>query len=233
VATIETMRGSASAHPASPHVGTAEGVDALPPVFAAAVASVRAAGLHPDVVVEEVPPPRRVAPYALALDGHIDLESVMARTARPKSLLNRPNPAAEDEDACELTSDLADAGGRFVLLHDPARPEEWDGDQRVIALVKAVVEPELVDDPMMADVAWAWLVEELDAAGATCAELGGTVTLVSSRSFGALDGRRVELRASWTPTGQAGRHVQAWAAALCRLAGVPPVAAGVIRLPRR
>ncbi|WP_336923225.1 DUF3000 domain-containing protein [Aquipuribacter sp. SD81] len=190
----------------------------VPDVFVRAVEALRATVVRREVELEEIPPPRRVAPHAHALDGHLDLSSLRA-------------PGTADVD------DVDDAGGRFVLLHDPAAPEAWGGDLRVIALVKAVVEPELADDPLLAEVVWSWLGEGLDAQEARARRLGGTVTRVVSESFGSLSARpdaiQVELRASWSPEGHPGAHLQAWADVLCRVAGLPPLPSGVSALPRR
>lgn len=178
-----------------------------PAAFTRAVASLRGAHVRPEVRLSEVPAPRKVAPYALAVNGEV---------------------AAVD--------DVDEAGGRFVLLHDPEPPGAWEGDLRVIALVKAVVEPELAQDPMLADVVWAWLGEALTAPQAPTRELGGTVTRVVSETFGTLyetpAAIQVELRASWTPDGPLEMHLQAWADVMCRLAGLPPLAHGVSVLPR-
>jgi len=187
-------------------------------VFDDAVAAVRAAQVRPEVVLTEIPPPRRVAPFAHAVEGHVDLVAVRAG-------------ADEDQDEPD------EAGGRFVLLHDPAAPEAWGSDLRVIALVKAVVEPELAEDPMLAEVVWAWLGESLVGPDAPAHRLGGTVTRVVSESFGSLADRpaaiQVELRASWTPLGPMDAQLGAWADVLCRLAGLPPLPSGVSSLPRR
>ncbi|WP_380168444.1 DUF3000 domain-containing protein [Jannaschia sp. R86511] len=188
-------------------------------VFDEAVAALRRVQVRPEVRLDEIPAPRRVAPFAHAVEGHVDLSSLRATD--------------DDEDG----DDAEEAGGRFVLLHDPDRPEAWGGDLRVIALVKAVVEPELAEDPMLADVAWAWLGEALVAPDAPAHRLGGTVTRVVSESFGSLSDRpaaiQVELRASWTPLGPLEAQLGAWADVLCRLAGLPPLPAGVSALPRR
>lgn len=185
-------------------------------VFDDAVAAVRAAQVRPEVVLTEIPPPRRVAPFAHAVEGHVDLVAVRA---------------GDDQDEAD------EAGGRFVLLHDPASPEAWGSDMRVIALVKAVVEPELAEDPMLAEVVWAWLGESLVGPDAPAHRLGGTVTRVVSESFGSLADRpaaiQVELRASWTPLGPMDAQLGAWADVLCRLAGLPPLPSGVSPLPRR
>lgn len=188
-------------------------------VFDEAVADLRAATVRPEVRLDEVPAPRRVAPFAHAVEGHLDLSSLAGGHGQGDG------------------EDVEEAGGRFVLLHDPDRPEAWDSDLRVIALVKAVVEPELAEDPMLAEVVWAWLGESLVAPDAPAHRLGGTVTRVVSESFGALVDRptaiQVELRASWTPLGPVGAQLVAWADVLCRLAGLPPLPAGVSALPRR
>lgn len=192
-------------------------------VFDTAVAALRTAQARPEVGLEEIPPPRRVAPYAHAIEGHIDLTTLRGP--------HGGEPSDEDVD------DVDEAGGRFVLLHDPDQPEAWGSDLRVIALVKAVVEPELAEDPMLADVVWSWLEESLTGPDVPAVRLGGTVTRVVSESFGSLADRpraiQVELRASWTPLGAMGEHLVAWSDVLCRLAGLPPLPTGVSALPRR
>lgn len=200
--------------------GPAEAGDTPPPpAFVEAAAAVRSAPTRPGVVIEEVAPPRRIAPFAVALTGHLPPEGV--------------GDAPGDSGSAPLRGG---ADGRFVLLHDPSCPDGWGGEQRVVALVTASVEPDLAGDPLLADVAWTWLVDELTAAGAVFDELGGTVTRVLSSSFGVLDDRpeadQVELRASWSPRNSLDIHVEGWTAALCRVAGVPPVAPGVLLLRR-
>lgn len=196
--------------------GTPPASDA-PEVFVRAVEALRGTTVRPEVGLEEIPPPRRVAPFAHAVDGHLDLTALRA-------------PGWDDED-------VDDAGGRFVLLHDPDAPDAWGGDLRVIALVKAVVEPELAEDPLLSEVVWSWLGEALEGPQARARRLGGTVTRVVSESFGSLSARpsaiQVELRASWSPEGHPGAHLQAWADVLCRVAGLPPLPPGVSALPRR
>ena len=91
---------------------------------------------------------------------------------------------------------------------------------------------------MLAEVAWTWLGDALHEAGATAHALGGTVTRVLSQGFGALAGRstgvELEMRASWTPPSTAlGAHLEAWAALLCTVAGLPPAPEGVTPLPAR
>lgn len=209
----------------------------IPREFTDAVASLRAAVVRPEVTLDEVPAPKRIAPHAVAIDGDVDVSSLAPRVStsagrRATTSLVTASGAAGAGPA--VGGD--EAGGRLVLLHDPDPPAAWDGDLRVIVLVKAVVEPELAADPLLAEVVWAWLREELDGAGATARELGGTVTRVASETFGALADRpanvQVELRASWTPCDPPARHVEAWAELMCRLAGLPPAQPGVTAIPR-
>jgi hypothetical protein len=181
-----------------------------PEEFRRALAALRAATPRPEVVLEETPAPQRLAPYAVALTADVT------------------TPGADDELAT----------GRFVLLHDPAGHEAWAGTFRVVTYVRADLEPEMAVDPMLAGVGWAWLTEALDGHGASFAAASGTVTRVASESFGAIAAEtgsaQIEIRASWTPLDESYEaHLLAWCDLLCTTAGLPPVAPGVVTLPRR
>ncbi|GLY17503.1 DUF3000 domain-containing protein [Kineosporia rhizophila] len=182
--------------------------DDAPEGFLDVVSRLRAAKLRPEVILEEVPAPQRIAPFALALSADVVSE--------------------DDEDL---------ATGRFVLLHDPSGPESWEGTYRVVSFIRAALESELATDPLMGQVGWAWLQESLSAAGAGHRASGGTITRVVSESFGALAGQAptvdIELRASWTPVDDAVIHLTAWSELLCTVGGLPPVSPGVTALPRR
>ncbi len=172
-----------------------------------AVASLRDARHRPEVIVDEVPAPQRLAPHALALTAEV-----------------------LDDDGEETAS------GRFVLLHDPQGQEAWDGSFRVVAFAKARLEPEMAADPMLTEVGWAWLEECLEAHGAVYRAPSGTVTRTASQAFGALEDRpmegTVEVRASWTPvTTDLARHSRAWTDLVCAVAGLPPLPPGVVPLP--
>jgi hypothetical protein len=128
-----------------------------------------------------------------------------------------------------------EASGSFVVLHNPDPPPVWEGDVRVVTLAKALVDQEMGTDPLVAEVAWTWLAESLDAIGPLPAALSGTVTRTASESFGGLRARGVsvglEVRASWTPsTADAGAHLAAWLEFLASLAGIEPLPEGVSRL---
>jgi hypothetical protein len=204
--------------------------DDLPDAFARAVASLRPVRLRPEIRLAEAPAPSRLAPFAIALTGDI---------AENFATLGVPGPRSEDVD------DIAT--GRFVVLHDPAGQEAWQGTTRIVAYVRAELEQEMAADPFLAAVGWTWLTEALsrrvglDGARA----VGGTVTRVSSESYGAMSGRpplaHIELRASWTPSigdeegasNDLGPHLQAWAEVLASAAGLPPLPPGVAALPSR
>ena len=179
----------------------------LPPAFRSALAGLSAVKLRPEVVVQELPAPQRLAPYAIALH------------------------------ATAMSGQEEIAEGRLVLLHDPAGQEVWDGDTRCVAYIQAEVDAEIASDPMLAGVGWSWLIEALDSAGAEYAAEGGTVTRTTSERFGALTDHPVscdvEIRASWSPSGDLGPHLMAFGEVLCVAAGLPPIPPGVVQIPKR
>ncbi len=186
---------------------------AFPQAFTDAVAQLRAARLRPEVLCEEMPAPQRIAPFAAALSA-------------------------------DVTVDGDDVGtGRIVLLHDPHGNDSWDGTFRCVAYARADIDPEMANDPLLAEVGWSWLSEALDAHGAAYVAPSGTVTKVSSESFGGMADEeasaQLEIRASWTPVPDDGEpldlgpHVEAWGEMLCTASGLPPVPEGVAPLPSR
>ncbi len=180
-------------------------------LFAEAVRGLGELRVRPEVTVTEVPAPTRIAPHALALTAEVI-----------------PSP---DEEPL--------ASGRFVVLHDPAAPEAWEGGTwRIVSYARAQMEPELASDPMLGEVGWSWLIESLTQAGVSAEALGGTVTRVVSESFASLAHRdpsiELELRASWTPTGEdLADQLRAWVDLLCTIGGLPPLPSGVAALPGR
>jgi len=172
---------------------------AIPPQFAAALASLRNPKIRSDVHLTEIPGPSRIAPFTIALEG----------------TLANPNLDESDE------SDDA-AQGRFVVLHNPAGEAAWDGEFRVVTMVSAELDMQMADDPLLDEVAWSWLTDLLDAAGLEVNALGGTVTRVLSTSFGLDAGvnAELEIRASWTPTDpDLAPHLQVWAELLATAGG--------------
>lgn len=140
--------------------------------------------------------------------------------------------------AVALKAEISDqsATGRFILLHDPEGQESWGGTFRVVIYIRAKLEPEMGNDPLLGSVAWTWLSDSLAQHGVQHCSAGGTATRILSESFGSLQSRLasndVELRASWTPEGSRfGNHLEAWADMVCSFAGLPPLPDGVIALP--
>lgn len=184
---------------------------AVPEEFRVAVEQMHGARLRPEVFCEQMPAPQRIAPFASALSA-------------------------------DVTVDGDDVGtGRIVLLHDPAGNDAWAGTFRCVAYARAEIDPEMANDPLLGEVGWSWLVEALEAHGAEYSSPSGTVTKVSSESFGSMADEdttaQLEIRASWTPVGDPvfdmAPHVEAWAELLCTAAGLPPVPEGVASMPSR
>ena len=178
-----------------------------PEEFLSALEQLRDVRLRPEVILEDIPAPQRIAPHAVAVSADV---------------------VQDDEEL---------ATGRFVLLYDPAGQDAWEGRFRAVTFVRAELEPELAADPLIGEVGWTWLQECLDSADIGYTALGGTVTRVVSESYAALAQRpstmEMEIRASWSPTDNPAEHLEAWASLLCTVAGLPPLPAGVAPLPRR
>jgi len=182
--------------------------DSRPPKdtgFAAVADALRALAFRDDFVVREIAAPDSLAPDAIAFAGDI-----------------RPSDDGVDSEY---------GTGRFVLLHDASEPEQWNGPWRIVCFAQAPLEPEIGTDPLLADVAWSWLVDALESRGAKFHSASGTATKTLSKGFGGLavegDGAQIELRASWTPSGDLTAHLDAWGELVCMLAGLPPGSEGI------
>jgi hypothetical protein len=94
-------------------------------------------------------------------------------------------------------------------------------------------------DPLLTDVAWSWFLESLENAQAGSNAISGTVTKVSSASYGELakneNSAEVEIRASWTPKDAETliRHLSAWFNLLEISAGLTPISNGVTAISPR
>ncbi|MGI8697520.1 MAG: DUF3000 domain-containing protein [Mycobacteriales bacterium] len=178
----------------------------VPPDFATAVSSLRATRLRPEIMLDPISPPQRLAPFSHAIAAEVVVEGEAAAT------------------------------GRLVLLCDPNGQEAWDGTLRLVTFASAELDPEMAGDPLLAEVGWSWLLDALHGRNADYTAAGGTVTQTSSMRFGDLSGPPhtvdIELRASWTPLhADLGAHLLAWGDLLCTAAGLPPP--GVAMLPGR
>jgi len=162
-----------------------------------------------EIILEEVPAPQKLATYAFAFTA--DIAS--------------PSHVEEGEIA----------SGRFVILHEPGGQDTWEGDFRCVTFLRADVDSQMQEDPLLPEVGWNWLLDSLSSLGAQYRAPSGTVTRVSSVSFGKLaprdDGSEVEIRASWTPEikeiGDISLHVHAWCNVMSEIAGLPPIPEGV------
>ena len=185
---------------------------AAPAGFAAALAALTAElgrPARPGLDLRTVPAPTRMAPHAVAVAADVE------------------------RDGEEVAS------GRFVVLHDPAGQDGWQGTTRVIAFVSSEVESEMAADPALGEVGWSWLTDALAEHGAEHVAAGGTVTRTVSTRFGQIsepeDASEVEVRASWTavegPDGGLDlvAHLRAWSDLLCATAGLPPVGVTALR----
>jgi hypothetical protein len=182
--------------------GRDTGGDEPPAAFRAVLEALAGVRARPEIVLEQIPAPQRLAPYACAL---------AARVAEPDG----------EDDEIEIAS------ARFIVLFDPDGHESWSGTTRCVGYLSAATDEQLVDDTMFSEVAWSWLTDALDEAGATHHNVGGTVTRTASTRFGDLAGPEhtvdVEMRASWTAEDTAlDRHLTAWLDVLGSAAGLPP-----------
>jgi len=177
----------------------------LPAAFEAALVGLRAVVAAPersDLLLQELPGPKRLAPHSVAVSAEV------------------------------TRGDEQIASGRFVVLHDPDGQDGWGGDTRIVAFVSADVEAEMAADPALAPVGWSWLTESLQLRGAVHFAAGGTVTRTISCRFGEIqnddEASELEVRASWTVgadgagTLDLGLHLLAWCDLLCATAGLPP-----------
>ena len=166
-----------------------------------------------EIHFEEVPAPQRLAPHAVAFS--VDVSE---------------DPSIEDSDV---------ATGRFVMLHDPAGQEAWSGNFRAVTFVRSAIEADLQSDPLLTDVAWSWVSESLDSASADFTSPSGTVTRVSSASYGQLAEKELtselEIRASWTPVEPKKllNHIHAWLTLIETVSGLTPIPEGVSSLKSR
>ena len=187
------------------------GAGETPPEFRAAVESMRAATLRPEVFCEEMPAPQRIAPHAFALSADVTVDGTDVGT------------------------------GRIILLHDPDGNDAWDGTFRCVAYARAEIETDMITDPLLAGVGWTWLVEALEAHGADAhrgvrhghpgghrrASAGWPTRAAPPRSRSAPRGRRPAPRRRSATTSRPGASCSA------PRPGLPPVPDGVTAMPSR
>ena len=167
---------------------------------------------RPELVIEDMPAPQRLAPYSAAVSATVS------------------------------RGDAEVAVGRLILLYDPEGRSGWVGDFRVVAYVSADLEPEIAADPLVGSVAWSWLIEALEQVGyaGVSGTITRAVSESFGDKEDEPATTELELRASWSPAGRATTaspeidfvgHVAAWCEVLCQAAGLPP--SGVTAIPHR
>lgn len=168
--------------PAVPNWGPA-------PSFEDLCVTLRAVPHRREILTEEIPPPRRIAPDAFALQATV-----------------------VDTDDEELGS------GRFVLLHDDAERPAWHAPYRVVAYVRAYIDEEMSTDRFLAQAAWSWVEEAIEETGIAATFLGGTVTRTLNEPFGERadvpPDSEIEIRASWSAAAGLPDHLETWYAML-------------------
>ncbi|MFM8752097.1 MAG: DUF3000 domain-containing protein [Actinomycetota bacterium] len=186
-------------------------------LFHAFVANMKELSPRPEILLEEIPAPQRLAPFAYAVSAD----------------LTDPRLVSDDGELEDI------ATGRFVLLHDPEGQETWEGQFRCVTFVRSALETEMESDPLLPDVGWSWFMDALNNSESEYVAPSGTVTRVMSASYGQLsssdESSEIEIRASWTPTNAAElmKHVNAWLDLMSSAAGLAPIPDGVSSLPRR
>jgi hypothetical protein len=171
-----------------------------PAEFRAGLEALATVHPRPEVVLEHIPAPQRLAPWAHAIGARVGV------------------PGDEEDEL---------ASGRFIVLFDPDGHEAWDGTTRCVGYVSASTDSEMVDDSMFSEAAWSWLTDALTEHRAGHHAIGGTVTRTASTRFGSIAAPEhsvdVEIRASWTAEGtDLDHHLHAFLEVLASAAGLPP-----------
>ena len=197
-----------------------------PSEFMNALLTLRSSNVRPEIALEEIPAPRGIAPYSVALEGQL------ADSALTLAAANLPrNPTIGDHDDVVT--------GKFILLYDPAGQESWGGNFRVVVLVRATIDQDIAGDPLLTEVAWSWLHEAFDFCGVAHDRLAGTITRTISETLGDVSPveqvAEIEIRASWTPEVadpshginlDFGPHLSAWTNLMSAAIGLPVVGQG-------
>lgn len=170
---------------------------------------------RPEILLEEVPAPQKLAAFSYALSADVS-----------------NGFAGDDEDEI--------ASGRFVLLHEPGGQDTWDGEFRCVTFIRADVDPVMQEDTQLTEIGWKWFLDSLTNNRCEFTAASGTVTRVASSSFGKLSGRsdeaEMEIRASWTPImknpSEIIDHIAGWCNLLGEISGLTPIPEGISALPR-
>lgn len=149
-------------------------------------------------MVQEIPAPPRLAPFSAAIKVDTD---------------------TDDEEVPSATSTL-------VILFDPSQRDTWGGDFRLVGHLRAQIDQEMGDDPMLGEFLWTALLDHLHRESRGFTGALGTVTRELSQTFGGLilhgSTLNVELRCSWsTDDVHLDEHLVAWCKYVLESAGLP------------
>ena len=177
--------------------------------FASALEALRKASTRPELSIEQIPAPAKLASEAIAFAASVE--------------------QSDSVDQLDLGT------GRFVLLFDPKPQEPWGGNFRIVAFAKSPLETFIGAESMITEVAWSWLLDALHQRNAVFSHEAGTATRVISQGFGSLQGQsehaELEMRVSWSPSGTPAAHLEAWQDLICMMAGLPNLPASVSQIP--
>lgn len=138
-----------------------------------------------------------------------------------------PYAAAVEFEVGRESDAPAECRSTLVILYDPEQRELWGGAFRLVGHMRAQIDRDMAEDPILGEVLWVGLVSDLERQTSGANLLMGTVTKEMSETFGGLQLRgahlHVEIRCSWTPDFVAGAaalvdHVKAWGEYLLQIA---------------
>lgn len=184
--------------------------DTAPGEFLTALSALRDVPTPPNLALEEIQAPFSVAPFAASLSGEV----------------LRKNRSQNTDDIL--------AHGNFSIFYSPTVVTEWEAKFRIVSIVRAEIDKEMAVDPMIYEVARAWLHDSLTQSTARFNCLRGTVTQVMSQSLIGSDAdeqeSQLEIRSSWSPLPQnndgqvdweLGLHLESWINLLFATSGSP------------
>ncbi|MFT4186521.1 MAG: DUF3000 family protein [Micrococcaceae bacterium] len=212
-------------------MNTTSQIRVLPQDFQEALDSMRGARYRHDLKVKEISAPTDIAPYAVALEASVYKE------VEPQSFKPRLHVVTENsgyDNALEQNDALV--VGRFILLYHPEYQEAWDGHFRITVYVRGHLDDSYTDNLLVTKSLWAKFNDAMIKREIKHRALGGTVTKISTESFGSISNQlpslSAELRASWTAVNAEIRsHLEVWSEFITSFVGEPAFTKGVIPIP--
>ena len=53
-----------------------------------------------------------------------------------------------------------------MILHEPGGQDTWEGEFRCVTFMRADVDNQMQEDPLLPEVGWNWLLDSLQSTGA-------------------------------------------------------------------